>query len=65
MSDLTFTVARMARDAFRSQIKPEHQQIEIDDGEDVLVKLKHGQANFSPELVSSGVKSVRIHLERN
>ena len=57
-------VARMVRDAFRSQLEPKHYKIEIDDGEDVLVKRKHGQADFVLELVSSGVKSVRIHIQR-
>ena len=57
-------VARRVRDAFREQLDPEHYHVEVDDGEDVLVKRVHRQPRFALELLSSNVKSVRINLQR-
>lgn len=57
-------VARLVRDAFREQLLKEHYHIEVDDGEDILIKSRHGSPDFALELISSNVKSVRIHLQR-
>jgi len=57
-------VARRIRDAFRATLPKKDFAIEVDDGEDVLVKKRFGAANFSLELVSNSVKSVRINLDR-
>jgi len=56
-------VARDIRDAFRAQLDPKRFHIETDDGEDVLVKRKHGQPNFILELVSSTVEHVKMKVE--
>ena len=38
--------------------------IERDDGEDVLVKKRHGNSNFAIEIVSNSVKGVRVNIDR-
>jgi hypothetical protein len=38
--------------------------VEVDDGEDVLVKKKGGQPNFNLMLLRNTVKAVRINIER-
>ena len=38
--------------------------IEVDDGEDVLVKKRSGAKDFDLTLASSDVKSVRIDVEK-
>ena len=57
-------VAVAIRDAFRAQLPEEAYHIERDDGEDVLVKKKHGAANFSLTLVSSSVENVKFDIEK-
>ena len=57
-------VAREIREAFRAQLPEEAYHIEIDDGEDVLFKKKHGAANFELTLVSSTVGHVKFDLEK-
>ena len=57
-------VARITRDAFRQQLPEDQYHIETDDGEDLLVKRKHGAPDFAIELLSNSAKSVRIHLQR-
>ena len=57
-------VARQIRDAFRKTLPKESYDIETDDGEDVLVKKHFGADDFSLQLVSNGVKGVRINLDR-
>ena len=39
-------------------------EVEVDDGEDVLVKKRRGQPDFELELSSSTVRGVRIRLGR-
>jgi hypothetical protein len=51
------------RDAFRKALDPKAYKIEIDDGEDVLVKKRQGP-DFSVELVGSTVKGTRVNVER-
>jgi hypothetical protein len=57
-------VARTISDAFESQLPSDDYHVEVDDGEDVLVKKKRGAENFDLSLVSSTVKSVRIDIEK-
>lgn len=56
-------VARDVRDAFASQLSPQRYSIEVDDGEDVLVKKKEGQPDFALELVEAGVQNVTVKVE--
>ena len=58
------SVASHVRDAFKAQLPDGAYHIEKDDGEDVLVKHRGDTPNFSLELISSSVKSVRIDIER-
>jgi hypothetical protein len=57
-------VARRIRDAFRAALPKESYSVETDDGEDVLLKARYGAKDFSLELVSNGVKGVRLDVER-
>ena len=51
-------------DAFKSQLPDDRFYIQVDDGEDVLVKKKRGEENFELNLVSNTFKSVHINLDR-
>ena len=53
--------ARDIRDAFKAALDEKAYKIEIDDGEDVLVKRRKGP-DFAVELVESTVKGTRINL---
>jgi hypothetical protein len=55
--------AKDIRDAFKSALDKNIYKIEIDDGEDVLVK-KHKGPDFAIELVESTVKGTRVNLDR-
>jgi hypothetical protein len=55
--------ARDIRDTFRQALDPDSYKIEVDDGEDVLVKVRKGPA-ISIELVESNVKGTRINFDR-
>jgi invasion protein IalB len=57
-------VARRIRDAFRAALPKQSYSVETDDGEDVLVKKHYGADDFSLQLVSNGVKGVRLDVER-
>ena len=57
-------VARRIRDAFRATLPADAFHVEVDDGEDVLVKRKGSHPKFALVLVSNDVKSVRIRLDR-
>lgn len=57
-------VARTIRDALRQKLDAKAYHVEVDDGEDVLVKRLSGQPNFDLEVVSNSVKAVRIRLDR-
>lgn len=57
-------VARGIRDAFRDQLDGDRYHIERDDGEDVLVKKRHGEADFALRVISSTVKAVRIRVQK-
>src|SRR5262245_25145396 len=56
-------VAKRIRDALRSQVG-ERYKVEVDDGEDVLVKRKTGDQNFDITLASNSVAGVRLSFDR-
>jgi hypothetical protein len=55
--------ARDIRDAFKAALGKDAYHIEVDDGEDVLVKRRKGP-DLSIELVESTVKGTRISVDR-
>lgn len=57
-------VARAIKNAFEDQIDTRRYDIELDDGEDVLVKKDMTEPVFALELVSSTVKNTRVKLQR-
>jgi hypothetical protein len=56
-------VAKDVRDAFAAKLSPERYSVEVDDGEDILIKKKDGQPDFALELVESNVRNVNIKVE--
>jgi len=56
-------VARDVRDAFAAKLSPDRYTVEVDDGEDILIKRKDGQPDFALELVDSNVRNVNIKVE--
>ena len=56
-------VARDVRDAFAAKLSPERYTVEVDDGEDILIKKKDGQPDFALELLDSNVRNVNIKVE--
>ena len=56
-------VARDVRDAFAAKLSPERYTVEVDDGEDILIKKKDGQPDFALELIESTVRNVNIKVE--
>jgi hypothetical protein len=57
-------VARVIKNTFEKQLDTGRYDIEIDDGEDVLVKKDLTEPRFALVLVSSSVKSVRLHVQK-
>jgi hypothetical protein len=57
-------VARKIHGAFQKALSGDEYNVEVDDGEDVLVKKRSKGVNFELALVSSTVKAVRINLDR-
>jgi hypothetical protein len=57
-------VAKTVVEACRKQLPQEAFHVERDDGEDVLLKKRHGAADFDVEIVSNTVKDVRINPDR-
>ncbi len=57
-------VARTVRDSFREQLQPDRFHVDIDDGEDVLVKARRGTGRFEIELLESTPRGVRINFDR-
>jgi len=55
--------ARDIRDAFKKALDKNIYKIEVDDGEDVLVKKRKGP-DFSIQLVESTVKGTRVNIDR-
>lgn len=56
-------VAKDVRDAFAAKLSPERFTVEVDDGEDILVKKKDGQPDFALELLEANVQNVSIKVE--
>jgi hypothetical protein len=56
-------VARDIRDTFKAKLDAKTYHVEVDDGEDVLVKKRKGP-NFEIKLVESTVKGTRINIEK-
>ena len=56
-------VAKDVRDAFAAKLGPDRFTVEVDDGEDILIKKKDGQPDFSLELIESSVQNVSIKIE--
>lgn len=57
-------VASLIRDVLTEKLDKAAYAIEVDDGEDVLVKKKKGQPNFNVMLLRNTVKAVRLDIER-
>lgn len=57
-------VAKVVTKQLRESLPEDAYHVERDDGEDVLVKKRHGAANFAITVVSNTVKHVRINLDR-
>jgi hypothetical protein len=55
--------ARDIRDAFKAALDKDTYKVEVDDGEDVLVKVRKGP-DIAVELVESTVKGTRVSLDR-
>ena len=58
-------VAKDVRDGFVRALPAGAYKVEIDDGEDVLVKTKDPAPKFSVSMVDSTVKGTRIHVEHD
>jgi hypothetical protein len=56
-------VARRVRDVLREAIGGDY-RVEVDDGEDVLVKRRWGRPRFNVSLVSNSVEGVRLNLDQ-
>lgn len=56
-------VARTVVKGLKAQLSKDMFKIERDDGEDVLIKKRHGTENFDLEIVSNSVDGVRIKPE--
>jgi uncharacterized protein (DUF2141 family) len=56
-------VAKDVRDAFAAKLDPKRYSVEVDDGEDILIKKKEGQPDFALELLDSNVQNVSIKIE--
>lgn len=56
-------IAKDVRDAFAATLSPQRYSVEVDDGEDVLVKKKAGQPDFAVELVEAGVQNISVKVE--
>jgi hypothetical protein len=55
--------ARDIRDSFKKALDKDVYKIELDDGEDVLIKVRKGPS-VSIELVDSTVKGTRVNFDR-
>ena len=56
-------IADLVAGALRAQLAASH-DVEVDDGEDVLVKKRFGGADFDLRVVQKSVRGVRIKLDR-
>ena len=56
-------VARRVCDVLREAIGADY-RIEVDDGEDVLVKRRLGRPRFNVQVISNSIKGVRLNLDQ-
>lgn len=56
-------IARLIRDTLRAKLGDRY-KIEVDDGEDVLLKKRYGAADFDLTITQKTVAGVRITLDR-
>jgi hypothetical protein len=56
-------VARTIKNAFEKHLDTSDYDIELDDGEDVLIKKDASEPDFALQIISSTVKSVRLKVE--
>jgi hypothetical protein len=57
-------VAKTVTRVLREELPSEAFHVERDDGEDVLIKKKHGTASFDLAVVFNSVKHVRVNPDR-
>ena len=57
-------VARQIRDVFKAKLPKDGYKVEVDDGEDVLVKKRGKTPNFDVIIQSNSVKGVRINPDK-
>ena len=57
-------VARTMRDVLREELPKDIFHIEVDDGEDVLIKKRHFEHNFELEILGNTVEGVRLNPDR-
>ena len=57
-------MAKHVTKALREKPSPDVFHVERDDGEDVLIKKRHGIANFDLQILFNSVKHMRVHAER-
>jgi len=57
-------VAKTVTKALKEQLSEDAFHVERDDGEDVLIKKRHGAADFDVRIVSNTVEHVRINPDR-
>ena len=57
-------VAKVVTARLREALPKEAFHVERDDGEDVLIKKRHGAANFGVTIIENTVKHVRINPDR-
>jgi hypothetical protein len=57
-------VAKAVVKGLKQQLPSDGYHVERDDGEDVLIKKRHGAANFEVKILSNTVKGVRINPDR-
>lgn len=56
-------IARLIRDTLRARLGDRY-KVEVDDGEDVLVKKRHGGASFDLTIQQKTAAGVRITLDK-
>lgn len=57
-------VARRIRDVLQEKLDGNSYRVEVDDGEDVLVKKVAASPNFGLKVTRNTVKAVRVNLDR-
>lgn len=56
-------VAKRVRDALRAAVGADY-RVEVDDGEDVLVKRRWGRPRFNVSMLDNSVRGVRLNLDQ-